>query len=314
MEAWAAFGRTKIKGTRQLYPEINVSNLIHKVLCADQAATKANENLFGKQISVSNLDYTENEAKRSQDDSYETGKYGKDKPPEVVSPSRERSFSLSEHKRDTRKRKSRLEEALDDIMQMAADKGSPIKNMLTPGGSQRVLASVPNKGQKSFLDSDLLTVDNKPTALGTHENPSGSKKTSTGLQDLPKPLTIGKFGPRKLSQQSVSFRADNQQKSTLVSPHSSMACAGQQESIKAHIPKIVRSTSQGHLLKVLGSVGPMLSAKTPTSGILGRLMEQSARSQLPTLSASVSWAAVKRMPLRVQNKSDSIKKIYGPAT
>lgn len=35
MEAWAAFGRTKIKGTRQLYPQINVSNLIHKVQTYD---------------------------------------------------------------------------------------------------------------------------------------------------------------------------------------------------------------------------------------------------------------------------------------
>ncbi len=37
MEAWAAFGRIKIKGTRQLYPEIRVSNLIHKVGLADPA-------------------------------------------------------------------------------------------------------------------------------------------------------------------------------------------------------------------------------------------------------------------------------------
>lgn len=280
-----------------------------------QTTQNPKRELFEKQISVSNLDFSDNELKRSQDDSYESGKYGKEKPPvEIASPSRERSFSLSENKRDSKRRKSRLEEALDDLMQKAVDKGSTIRNVLTPGGSQRVLVTMPNKAQKSFLDSDLLTQDNKPTALGSHDHPSGSKKTSTMLHEQSKPRNPAWLGSRKLSQRSLPSVEDKKQKSTLVSPHSTVLGTVLQATIKAHIPKVVRSTSQAHLLKVLGAVSPQQATNSANFGVLGRIELQSTRSQLPpqlpTLGGSTSWAGMKQRPLRVQNRSESIKNLY----
>lgn len=286
--------------------------------------------LFGKEISVSREDFSEeNEDKKRG--SFESGLLGRPDSP-LRSPGKVNNEKSEESMvKPSKFGKTKMEIGFAEMMRQVASVQKPVK---TKSGSQyqikpQEIGSPTSKLgasfqiKKSAFESDYLTGDNKATNIPQSINePKHAHRKSSSINM--EPIQFMNKPKRKPLNFTQSFRTEKQNRQSAIgSPHSSIIGQTKHESIiKAHIPSIVKGSSMAYLHKVIsGGTASLPTAKGKNNcmaGALGNELFRSTRSPMHQNQTTNSFHVgnsdnrlmKKRIPLKVQNKSESINKLY----